>query len=114
MGSTDSGCGKLSNDTSLLPSWLSQAVGVQWVLCFLTQHNSHLRLVEKALSYIEEVSFLAPALYPEFELVRDHHEMLCMKAISHTPTIVELYLVKARAQKVRCKTWLRPCQLVFI
>ena len=34
------------------------------------------------------------------------------QAISHTPTIVELYLVKARAQKVRCDTSLMPCQSV--
>ena len=27
----------------------------QWVLCFLTQHNSQLRRIEKALSYIEDV-----------------------------------------------------------
>ena len=36
-------------------TWLTRAMGCQWVLCFLTQHNSQLRRIEKALSYIEDV-----------------------------------------------------------
>ena len=45
-----------------------------WVLCYLAQHHSKLRRIDQALARIEE-------------------------AIAHTPTIVELYLVKARALK---------------
>ncbi|KAG4303848.1 hypothetical protein PORY_002736 [Pneumocystis oryctolagi] len=45
-----------------------------WVLYFLAQHYDHLRKIEKALMYID-------------------------KAIEHTPTLVELYMTKARIYK---------------
>lgn len=42
-----------------------------WLYCFLSQHNLRLGNIDEALAYIN-------------------------KAIAHTPTVVELYLVKAK------------------
>jgi peptide alpha-N-acetyltransferase len=53
--------------------WESPTVMV-WTLNFLCQHNSKLRRIPKALEFIDQ-------------------------ALEHTPTVVELYLAKARAQK---------------
>jgi N-alpha-acetyltransferase 15/16, NatA auxiliary subunit len=48
---------------------------VLWVYYYLSQHYDRLRIYQKALKFIEE-------------------------AIKHTPTLIELYMVKAKIYKV--------------
>jgi len=102
----------VSRQCQLDTALLTRAADLQWVLCFLAQHNSYLRRIETALSYIEQVS--SPKTVCRSGIKRRLINLISWwtQAIEHTPTIVELYLVKARAQKVHRKTSLMPCQSV--
>lgn len=68
---------------------LEPPTAVLWVYHFLAQHFDHLRDSKKAMEYID-------------------------KALEHTPTLIEAYMVKARIYKVMKTGLLTMCDITEV